>query len=241
MKSWLAVLALLAAVPLLTLAAGRGEPSSVSPPMSMLDPELGVPIGKPLRSVPIGAAPAMDGAIEPAWQQAPALTVPMHAGLHGTEPAGTLELRSLYDDESVYFLARWPAETPGGEPDVWRNLLTVHWRLVDSGQVSGQSTGSDGLACTVGCHTVTADGRGRLLGIRNETIPPGLADDLPSGGGWSPGEWTLEWSRLRLSESPYDQQMTDPTLGYRFFVKRFLNLDGKADPVSDVHELRFDR
>jgi hypothetical protein len=240
-RRWLAALVLLAAVPLLTLAAGGGEPPSVSPPTSRLDPDLGVPIGEPLRSVSTGASPAMDGDIEATWEQAPALTVPMHDGLHGSERAAALELRSLYDDERVYFLAQWPAVTPGGELDVWRNLLTIHWRLVDSGQVSGQSTGSDGLACTVGCHTVTADGRGRLIGIRNETIPPGLADDLPSGGGWSGGKWTLEWSRLRLSESPYDQQMTDLALGYRFFVKRFLGLDGHPDPVSDVHELRFER
>jgi hypothetical protein len=166
------------------------------------------------------------------------LTTTLHYGLHGDEPAGTVELRSLHDAERVYFLARWRAETPGGESGVWRNLLTVHWRLVDSGEVSGESTGSEGLACTVGCHTATADGQGRLVGIRSETIPPGLNDDLLSGGGWSGGEWLLEWSRPKASESPYDQDITNPEKGYRFFVKIFLGLDNRPDPVSDVHELR---
>lgn len=212
-----------------------------SPPARRLDPDLGVPIGEPLRSVAVDAPPIVDGVIDAAWEQAPALTAPLHHGLHGDEPAGEVELRSLHDETTVYFLARWRADTPGGEPDVWRNLATVHWRLVDSGEVSGESTGSNGLACTVGCHTATADGQGRLIGIRAETIPPGLDEDLPSGGGWSAGEWLLEWSRPRISANPYDQDMTDPTRNYRFFVKLFLGLEGRADPVSDVHELRLGR
>jgi hypothetical protein len=207
----------------------------------MLDPEMGVPIGDPLLSIFTDAALAMDGDVEPAWERAPALAVPLHYGLHGDKQAGSLVLRSLHDAESVYFLARWPAKTHGGEPDVWRNLMTVHWRLVDPGHVSGESTGSNGLACTVGCHTATADGQGGLAGIRPETIPPGLSEDLPAGGGWSDGEWLLEWSRPRVSESPYDQNITDPGLAYRFFVKLFLGLEGQADPVSDVHELRLSR
>jgi hypothetical protein len=183
--------------------------------------------------------PVADGRVEASWDGAPALVAPLHHGLHGDEPAGAVTLRSLHDDERVYFLLRWPAETPGGEPDVWRNLLTIHWRLVDPGLVSGESTGSNGLACTVGCHTATASGRGELIGIRAETIPPGLDDDLPAGGGWAEGEWVLEWSRPRTSSSPYDQHMIDLAQDYRFFVKLFQGLEGRADPVSDVHELRF--
>jgi hypothetical protein len=152
-----------------------------------------------------------------------------------------MELRSLHDQDNVYFLARWPAATPGGEPDVWRNLVTVHWRLVDPGLVSGEATGSDGLACTVACHTATADGQGRLIGIRNETIPPGLDDELAFGGGWAEGEWLVEWSRARTSNSPYDQHIDDPDQGYRFFIKLFQGLEDRPDPVTDVHELRLSR
>jgi hypothetical protein len=187
----------------------------------------------------------MDGFVEAAWDQAPALTAPLHYGLHGQEPAGTVEMRSLHDAERVYFLARWLADAPSTEeagdtpPELLlRNLMTVHWRLVDSGMVSGESTASEGLACTVGCHTSTADGLGKLVGIRSETIPPGLNDDLPSGGGWSAGEWLLEWSRPKVSESPYDQDLNDPSQSHRFFVKLFLGLVDRPDPTTDVHELR---
>lgn len=236
-----AILLLLAAVPLLTLAVGAGGGAPAPRPSPMLDPELGISIGEPLRSISTDAPPTMDGAVEAAWDRAPSLLARLHYGLHGDEPAETVELRSLHDAESVYFLARWPAEAPGGEPGVWRNLLTIHWRLVDAGQVSGESTGSEGLACTVGCHTATAASDGQLIGMRSETIPPGLDQDLPAGGGWSAGEWLVEWSRPKVSENPYDQDLTDPAQGYRFFVKLFLGLEGRPDPVSNVHELRFDR
>jgi hypothetical protein len=164
-----ATLLVLAAAPLLTWMVGQ-----TSSPPPRLDPDLGVPIGESLRAPSMDAPPMMDGIVDAAWQEAPPLVASLHYGLHGNEPAGTVELRSLYDEANVYFLARWSATIPGGEPDVWRNLLTVHWRLVDSGKVSGQSTGSEGLACTVGCHTATADGQGLLVGMRAETIPPGL-------------------------------------------------------------------
>ena len=232
------VIALVLVVPLLVWAAAR---ENAVPSRPQLDPDLGVPIGEPLRSVAVDSPPGIDGVVEAAWEQAPPLTAPLHYGLHGDDPAGAVEMRSLYDEDNVYFLARWSAETPGGEPGVWRNLATVHWRLVGTGEVSGESTGSNGLACTVGCHTATADGQGQLVGIRAETIPPGLDEDLPAGGGWSTGEWLMEWSRPRVSASPYDQNLIDPSKDYRFFVKLFLGLDDRADPVSNLHELRLGR
>jgi len=212
-------------------------PEPLARPTPRSDPDLGVAIGQPLRSAAAAAPPVMDGQVEAAWAQAPALHVAMHYGLHGEEPAGTVELRSLHDDERVYFLARWSSVEAEAEPGVWRNLLTVHWRLHDSGRVSGTSTASQGLACTVGCHTATSDGRGGLAGLRAETIPPGLEEDLPAAGGWSAGQWLLEWSRARISDSPYDQDLIEEQ-GYRFFVKLFLGLDGRPDPTSNVHELR---
>jgi hypothetical protein len=217
--------------------AGEG----LAPPLPRLDPDLGVPIGEPLLSAATAAPPVMDGLVETTWETAPPLSALLHYGLHGDEPAGMVELRSLHDDERVYFLARWSAATPGGELGTWRNLLTVHWRLVEPGAVSGAVTGSEGLACTVGCHTATADGEGGLVGVRAETIPPGLEEDLPAGGGWSAGTWTLEWSRPRVSDNPYDQNLVDPAQSYRFFVKLFLGLQNQPDPTSDVHELRLGR
>ncbi len=64
---------------------------------------------------------------------------------------------------------------------------------------------------------------------------------MPAGGGWSAGEWLLEWSRPRVSTSPYDQNLTDPAQGYRFFVKLFLGLENQPDPTTDVHELWLSR
>lgn len=242
MKRSLPTAFLVLAVAFLALAAvDVTELDRLHPVPPPLDAELGVPVGQPLESMTTKRAPALDGTVEPLWEQARALEVQLHYGLHGSEEAGTVELRSLHDASQVYFLARWRAEVPGGDPDAWRNLMTVHWRLRDPGEVSGDSSGSDGLACTVGCHTATVDGQGNLVGIRTETIPPGLSEYLPAGGGWSPAEWLFEWSRPKQSESPYDQDLDDPDAAYPFFVKLFLGIDGKPDPVSDVHELRLRR
>jgi len=178
---------LLVAVLLAALVMGWAARAHSAPPTPTLDVELGVPVGAALLSVPTGSPPVMDGVAEAAWKRAPLLVVPLHYGLHGAEPAETLELRSMYDDGRVYFLARWPAPVRGGEPDTWRSLLTVHWRLVDPGLVSGQSTGSSGLACTVACHTATADGQGHVAGVRIETIPPGLDVDGSREAGPSSG------------------------------------------------------
>lgn len=238
MRRVLAVLIVLAAVPLLALVAGPGEPRPGLQPAPVLDPGLGVPVGAPLRAVATSTSPTLDGVVEAAWERAQPLLVDLHYGLHGREPAGTVELRSLYDDATVYFLARWPSATPGGEPDVWRNLFTVHWRLTEPGSEQEGTMGGPGLACTVGCHTATVDGQGGLIGIRSETIPPGPGGNLQAGGGWAQGLWTLEWSRPRNSDNPYDQDLADPGQAYRFFVKLFLDQEGQADPVSDVHELR---
>ena len=43
----------------------------------------------------------------------------------------------------------------------------------------------------------------------------------------------MEWSRPRVSLSPYDQHMTDPAHDYRFFVKLFQGLEDRPDPVSE--------
>jgi hypothetical protein len=237
-KRWLPAILLLAVVPLLVLTMGHGPALPGPSSQPFVDPELGVPISDSLVAAATTSPPSVDGVMDPIWHETEPLSAGMHFGLHGSQFAGTMHLRALHDKENVYFLASWPADSPGGDPGAWRNLLTVHWRLVDSGKVTGVSTGSQGLACTVGCHTVTVDDRGQLVGIRSETIPPGLDDDLPAEGGWHDGQWLLEWSRPKVSASPYDQDLTDHSVSYRFFVKLFMGLDDRPDPTTDVHELR---
>ena len=233
----LAILLLLAAVPLLALAVGQGEPS---PPRRQRP---WWTLSWACRWAPLCFRLLTE--LSPdrwmaSWRRpgSKPRPRPCRCTMACTARAGRARwncARCTTTSASTF----WPAGPPrrqAASPDAWRNLLTVHWRLVDPGLVSGESTGSDGLACTVACHTATADGQGQLVGIRNETIPPGLDDDLPAGGGWAQGEWILEWSRPRVSESPYDQHLTDPEQGYRFFVKLFQGLEDRADPVSDVHE-----
>jgi hypothetical protein len=232
---WLPPL-LIVVVALAGVGLARRTDDATSPTPAAGRPIHGLP-GAPLLSVAATAPPAIDGIVEATWQPAPRLVVPLHYGLHGNEAAGTLEMRSLYDEERVYFLVRWQSGPPVGELNVWRNLLTVHWRLEDTGQLAGQAGGDGMPACTVACHTATTDGRGRLVAMRTETIPPGLEVDLPHAGGWADGMWSIEWSRPRVSESPYDLQISDAARGYPFFIKIISDEEGRADQVSDLHAL----
>ena len=175
-------------------------------------------------------------ALDPAWERAEPLQAPLAWGSHGTEHALDVELSALYTADALYLRARWPGAPPiatsASAADTTENRLTVHWRIP-------QTLGAPPPACDVACHTAHTDGAGRLAYVHTETIPPGGNPALRASGGWQDGVWTLVWSRPRVSRNPYDLQLTDPTQTYLFFVKVFLDEEGRPDAVSKLHELVF--
>ena len=178
-----------------------------------------------------GAPVTIDGHVEKAWDGAEPLTVPLTWGVEGTRHAFDVELRALYDDRSIYLLARWPGDLVPGEEDVVANKLTLHWRLPESA--------AQGLNCTVVCHTAHVDGRGRFVYANAETIPQGGAGALSAAGQWEAQWWTLEWSRPLISENPYDLQFDDRNPAYVFFLKVFEGVEGSPDPASARHAMVF--
>jgi hypothetical protein len=184
-----------------------------------------------LVSVRTDTPPVVDGSLEDTWEAAEPLRLPLTWGMHGTEHALDVELRSLHTGEAIYFVAQWPDRVPDGPQDTVSNVFTLHWRLPD--------LAAQRLDCNVACHTAFADGQGRLAYANAETIPQGGSETLEAAGGWEAGAWTLEWSRSLVNGNPYDIQFDDRELAYSFLVKVFLRIEGRPDPVSERHSLVF--
>ncbi|NLE77849.1 MAG: hypothetical protein GX605_14010 [Chloroflexi bacterium] len=178
-------------------------------------------------------APQVDGLVEPLWRAAAPLSAPLAWQTEGAAPAGAMELRALYTPERVYFLARWPGQGPWGRAADAYNKLTVHWRMAPLEEAGQQ------MACTVACHVAQADGRGQFVRVTTQTAPQGPDRALEAAGGWWAGTWTLEWSRPLVSGSPYDVQFGDLEQGYPFLLKAHEGVDGWADRISPLYELRF--
>ena len=127
--------------------------------------------------------------------------MPLTWGAEGTEHALDVELRALHDEQTLYLLAQWPGEPPGpGQEDTVYNQLTVHWRIPEPDAAR--------LDCTVACHTVFADGQGRLAYANAETIPHGGSETLQAAGGWEAG--TLD---AGMEPSAGQRQPIRPAIG----------------------------
>jgi len=187
--------------------------------------------GERLVSRRVCRPPLVDGRVEPLWQQAPVLRLRLTWG-RGGEPAYYLVLRSVYTDQDVYFLARWPGSRPTGDVSTIGNKPTVHWRLEPAAEPLAADA-PPAIACTVACHTAFTSGDGRLVYANAETIPQGGGEGLLAAGGWDREGWTIEWSRPLLNRNPYDLQFDDLSREYDLFVKVFERTEGRPDPVSD--------
>jgi hypothetical protein len=152
-------------------------------------------------------------------------------GTEGTEHALDVELRALHDERTLYLLARWPGEISSSEENTVYNQLTVHWRIPEPDAAH--------LDCSVACHTIFADGEGRVAYANAETIPHGGSEALQVAGEWEDGTWTLEWSRPLSNANPFDLQFSDRDRAYAFMVKVFARIEGRPDPISKPHQLVF--
>jgi hypothetical protein len=175
----------------------------------------------------VTAPPVIDGQVEAVWEMAESLQLSLTRGrdIH-------LDLRALWANETIYFLAQWLGGSPSGEENTLFNTLTIHWRIPDAE--------ARRLDCAVACHTAFADGQGRFVFANAETIPQGGGEALPLAGSWRAGTWTLEWSRSLVNGNPFDLQFDDLDEGYLFSVKVFERIQGQPDAVSPLHRLVFE-
>ena len=213
-----------AAPPAAISGAGVNEPTATKAPPAEEQ-------GERLVARHTSSPPEIDGQVEAAWQAAEPLSVPLTWGTEGTARALDVELRALHDEQALYLLARWPGERPTGAENTVYNQLTVHWRIPEPD--------AERLDCDVACHTVFADGQGRVAYANAETIPAGGSEALTVAGGGQEGTWALEWSRPLVSGNPFDLQLKDRERAYDFRVKVFARVEGRADPISKPHQLVF--
>ena len=183
----------------------------------------------------VSVAPLVDGEVDAIWTSVLPFRAPLTWGMRGTEHALDVELRSVHTDETLYFLARWSESQPSEQEAALRNKLTIHFAVPEPWPGASETN------CLVACHTAFADERGVVAYVSAETIPPGRTDPLPAAGGWRDGFWQVEWSRPLLDANLFDVQFTYPDAKYPVFVKVFVGVAGRADPVSETFTLAFRR
>ncbi|MCZ7356743.1 MAG: ethylbenzene dehydrogenase-related protein [Candidatus Methanoperedens sp.] len=120
-----------------------------------------------LTSMKVSTAPVIDGTPEALWDQAPAMTVNVAGGAN--TGAHTVTLKSVYTDDSVYFLARWNDPTESLRRLPWQKQADGSWKqlMTPGAKMGGEETyyedklsqiwdiniaGFDVNGCFVTCH-----------------------------------------------------------------------------------------
>ncbi len=120
-----------------------------------------------LISIKVTKGPIIDGIPDIMWNQAPAMKVNVsggaNAGFH------TVTLKSIYTDDSVYFLAKWNDSTKSQRRLPWQKQANGVWKRLQTpnAKEGGENTyyedklsqiwninitGFDGSGCSTACH-----------------------------------------------------------------------------------------
>ncbi|MCE8422667.1 MAG: hypothetical protein J5U16_01895, partial [Candidatus Methanoperedens sp.] len=83
-----------------------------------------------LTSVKVATAPVIDGTPEAIWDQATAMTVNVAGGAN--TGAHTVSLKSVYTDDSVYFLATWNDPTESLRRLPWQKQADGSWKQLNT-------------------------------------------------------------------------------------------------------------
>lgn len=141
-----------------------------------------------LNSVKTPSAPSIDGVPEAIWDNANAMTVSVSGGANTGEH--TIEIKSVYTDDSVYFLALWNDPTESTRREPWIKQSNGTWKqLKDPDDKGGDnnkfyedkfaqiwninSPAFDTAGCFSTCH---AGETGKPYGNKYITNPGEMAD-----------------------------------------------------------------
>ncbi len=142
-----------------------------------------------LEAKKVAAGPTLDGTMKPIWEQATPLTVKLSGGRNLPGGSTEVKLRTLYDDQKVYFLAQWDDPTKSErrfpfvkQPDgSWKQLKDPNDKGGDDNQYyedkfamiwAIKSPAIEQRGCFAGCHL----GEGKPYG--NKYLPAGETGDI---------------------------------------------------------------
>jgi hypothetical protein len=135
--------------------------------MVLLSLSTGLGSAETLTSVKVTAAPVIDGMPDAVWNQATAMTVNVAGGAN--TGAHTVTLKSVYTDDSVYFLATWNDPTESLKRLPWQKQANGSWKqlVTPDAKLGGENTfyedkfaqiwnintsTFDALGCSALCH-----------------------------------------------------------------------------------------
>jgi hypothetical protein len=128
---------------------------------------------KTLVSVKTDAAPAIDGKVDDSWSKAQPVAIELGKLMY--EPKNykgitktTVNLRSLYDGENIYFLAQWADPTQSLQREPWVKQADGSWKQLEDKDDTGHentyyedkaamfwninAAGFETKGCAVACH-----------------------------------------------------------------------------------------
>jgi hypothetical protein len=165
--------------------------------------------------VKVSTAPQQDGQVESLWSQANPVTIQAMGGNNFKNSSTTIELRSVYTNDSIYFLAQWTDDTQSLRRMPWQKQADGSWKqMLDPNDKGGDNniTYEDKLAliwnindsianfnsqgCSVACHAGEAP---KPFGNKYTSAPGELGD-------------IWHWKSVRTgSVSQIDDQYLDNT------------------------------
>lgn len=181
-----------------------------------------------LASIPVSAAPTLDGVADEAfWKDATAVKVELARGVNTEKP--TIEIKSVYTKDMVYFVATWTDPTQSYLRAPWEMQADGTWkRLGDPNDKGGDNNlwyedklamiwpitaikGFEADGCFVGCHRAK-DGDPKPYGNKFLENEGELAD-----------MW--HWKSVRDLEQIHDQYLDTTS-----YSKDTPNAGRKSDP-----------
>ena len=223
----LVLVSILATATSSVLAAQTETPSPDKLPEATLTPGI-------LEAVRVSASPAIDGQQEGLWSQAKPLRIQVSGGSNFSDGSTVIELRSVYTDDSVYFLAQWADSTQSLRREPWQKQANGSWKAL---------TDPD---CCMGDNNLNYEDKLAILWNINDSIAnfnqTGCyvtchAGEAPKPYGnkytSSPGEVGDIWEWGSVCTEPtgqLDDQFLDNT---RHYVDAVPDAGRKKDPWSD--------
>jgi hypothetical protein len=188
-----------------------------------------------LTSVKVATAPVIDGTPEAIWDQATAMTVNVAGGANAG--AHTVTLKSVYTDDSVYFLATWNDPTESLRRIPWQKQADGSWKQLKTpgAKEGGENTYyEDKFAQIWNINTPTFDASGCFA-----TCHVGENSDVKDFGNKytpNPGEMADIWHMKLVRTNPtgyVDDQYLDSTRYSKDTPEAGRHSDPGGSPYSD--------